>query len=104
MELTYDEKVDILNVSFIAGSANGYTLTLGIYQVSDINLMIKFSLLDEVKVRTKTDDIGLRTDLTTNKTVRFTQKFFFYTKLGFTQPHSGPLGIIEGFVKIIPGS
>ena len=53
MELTYDENVDILNVSFIAGSANGYTLTLGIYEISDINLMIKFLLLDEVKVKTK---------------------------------------------------
>ena len=76
MELTYDENVDILNVSFIAGSANGYTLTLGIYQIRDINLMIKFLLLDEVELGTKTDDIGLRSDLTTNKTVRFTQKFF----------------------------
>ena len=76
MELTYDENVDILNVNFIAGSANGYTLTLGIYEISDINLMIKFLLIDEVKVKTKTDDIGLRSGLTTNKTVRFTQNFF----------------------------
>ena len=96
--------MDILNVSFIAGSANGYTLTLGLYEISDFKLMIKFLLLDEVKVKAKTDDIGLRSDLTTNKTVWFTQKFFFWTILGFTQPHSGPLGIIEGFVKIIPGS
>ena len=34
--------------------------------------MIKFLLLNEVTVKTKTDDIGLRSDLTTNKTVRFT--------------------------------
>ena len=104
MQLTYDEIVDILNVNFIAGSANGYTLTLGIYEISDINLMIKFLLNDEVKVKTNTDDIGLRSDLTTKKTVRFTQKFFFYTILGFIQSQSEPLGIIEGFVKIIPGS
>ena len=76
MELTYDELVDILNVNFIAGSANGYTLTLGIYEISDINLMIKSLLLDEVKVK-KIDDIRLRSDSTTNKTVRFTEKFFF---------------------------
>ena len=50
MQLTYDEIVDILNVNFFAGSANGYTLTLGIYEFSDINLMIKSLLLDEVKV------------------------------------------------------
>ena len=77
MELTYDEIVDILNVNFIAGSANGYTLTLGIYEISDINLLIKFLLLDEVKVKKKVDDIRLRSDLTTNKTVRFTKKVFF---------------------------
>ena len=53
MELTYDEIVDILNVIFIAGSAYGYTLTFGIYEISDINLMIKSLLLDEVKVKKK---------------------------------------------------
>ena len=29
---------------------------------------------------------------------------FFYTILGSTQPHSGPLGNIEGFIQMIPGT
>ena len=104
MELSYDENVDILSVIFNAGSANGYTLSLGVFEISDINLMIKSLFLDEVKVKIKIDDFSLRSDLPNNKTVQFIGKFFFYSKLGFTQPHSGPLDSFEGFVQKIPGS
>ena len=34
----------------------------------------------------------------------FTNKSFFYTILGFTQSHQGPLNDIEGFYQILPGS
>ena len=55
MELTYDEIVDVLDVKYIAGSTNGYTLVPGIYEVSDINLMLK-SLLPNKKINITIDD------------------------------------------------
>ena len=45
----------------------------------------------------------IRSNLTTTKTVRFSEKSFFYTKLGFLQSHSRSPGDIEGFVQVIPG-
>ena len=44
-ELTYDESVDILDIKYFAGSTIGYTLQTGFYEISDINLMLKFHLL-----------------------------------------------------------
>ena len=66
--------------------------------------MLMSILPDEVKINTSIDDIRLRSNLTTNKTIRFTKKFFLYTVLGFTQSQSGELGYIEGYVHMIPGS
>ena len=45
-----------------------------------------------------------KSNLTINKTIRLTKKSFFYSVLGFPQPHLGPLGDIEGFVQLFPGS
>ena len=69
-----------------------------------INLMLKSFFLDEVKVIMTIVDFRLKAKLTANKTIRFTEKSSFYTKLGFTQSHSGPLGDIEGIVHSISGS
>ena len=102
MALTYDEIVDILNVKYFAGSINGYTLQPGIFEISEINLKLKSSLPEEVKVKITNDDIRLRSNLTTNRKTTFTKKSFFYTILGFTQSHSGPFGDIEGFIQLIP--
>ena len=66
--------------------------------------MFKSLLPDEIKVNVTIDDIRLRSNLTTNKTIRFNEKTFFYTILGFTQSHLGPLGDIEGFIQLISGS
>ena len=66
--------------------------------------MIKSLLPNKVKVKITIDDIRLRSNLTTNKTLKFNEKSFFYTLSGFTQSHSGPFGDIEGFVQLIPGS
>ena len=65
--------------------------------------MLKSLLPDEVKVNISFDDIRPKSNLTTNKTIRFTLKIFFYTVLGFTQSHSGSLGNIEKFVQLILG-
>ena len=61
--------------------------------------MLRTLLPNELKLNIKTDDIRLRSNLTTNKRMRFTKKPFFYTILGFTQPHSGPLDDIERLLK-----
>ena len=100
MELTYDEVLDIPDIKCIAGSAIGYTLPPGVYEISDLNLILKSLLLDEVRVNITIDDIRLRSNLTTAET----KKSFFHTILGFTQSHSGPLGKIEGFNQKIPGT
>ena len=77
LQLTYDEIVDTLDVKYKAGSTVGYTLVPGIYEFSDINLMIKSLLPNKVKVKNIIDDIRLKLVITTNKTVRFTNKSFF---------------------------
>ena len=77
MELTYVEIVNILDVKYIAGSTTGYTLPPGIYEITGINMMLKSLLPNEVKVNITIDDFRLKSNLTTNKTIRFTKKFFF---------------------------
>ena len=104
MELTSHEITDVLDKKCISATSIGYTLAPGMYENSDLNLILKSLLPDEVKVNITNDDIRLKTNLTTNKTSRFTKKSFFYTILDFTQSHSGPLGEIKGFVQLIPGS
>ena len=61
--------------------------------------MLKSLLSGYVKANITSDGIRLRSISTTNETIKFTKKSFFYTMLGFTQPHSGFLGDIEGFVQ-----
>ena len=75
-QLTHHEIVDILDVKHIAGSTKGYTLEPGIYKIIDINFMLKFLLHKEVKVNITIDDVRLKSNLTTNKTNRFTKKLF----------------------------
>ena len=76
MELTYDEVLNVLDVKYIAGSTNGYTLKPGIYEVTDINFMLKHLLPKEVKVIITIVDIRLGSKLTTNITIRITEKLF----------------------------
>ena len=104
MELTYDEIVDILDMKYIAGSTIGYTLPPSIYEISDLNLTLKSLLPNELEVNNTIDDNRLASNLTTNKTTTFTEKSFFYTILGITQSHSGPLSDIKRFVQTISGT
>ena len=104
MGLTYDESVGILDMKYIAGSTNGYTLPTGTNEISDLNLMLKSLLPKEGKENITIDDIRLRSNLTTKKTMKFTKKSFFSTLLGFNQSHLRPLGDIEGMVQKIPGT
>ena len=84
MELTYSEIDYIIDVKCIDASTTGYTLSPGIYEVSDFKLLLKSSFPNEVKMNFTIDDIKLRSDLNTSKTKRYIKKPFFYTKISFT--------------------
>ena len=104
MQLTYDEILDVLDLKYIPTKRTGYSLIPGIYEVADSNDVLKYILPDNVKVTITIDDIRLKSKLKINQTLIFTNKSFFYTILGFTQSHQGPLNDIEGFYQILPGS
>ena len=104
MQLTYKEVMDVLNIKHFPLERTNYTLPLGKYELSDINLMLKFLLPDELSVYVTFDDIRLRSNLNINQTLVFSKKCLFYTILRFTQSHSGPLNDIEGFNQVIAGS
>ena len=92
-----------MDVKYKPGSTIADTLPPSIYEISDINLMIKSVLPKEVKLMFTFDDIRLKSSLTNDKTVGFTNQSSFCSILGFTQSHSGPLDDIEGFIQMIPG-
>ena len=104
LELTYHEVAEILDTKFIVAKSTGYTFPPGIYEVFDNHLMLKSLLPDDVKVNFTIDDNRLRSNITTNKTIRFTKRSFFYTVLSFLESHWGVLGDIPGFVELIPGN
>ena len=105
MGITYSEIEKTLDMKAIDTSFNGYTVPPGIYEISDNKLMLKNLLPNEVKVNNKIDDKTLKSNLTTNKTNRFTKKsFFLYLILAFVESHSGVLGDIPDFDQLIPGS
>ena len=70
----------------------------------DLNKTLKNILPNNVKIDVTIDERTYKTDLKINQTLIFTNKSFFYTILGFTQSHQGPLNDIEGFYQILPGS
>ena len=104
MRLSYDEIMDILDLKYIPTKRTGYSLNPGIYEVVDINNTLKHILPDNVKVNITIDDIRLKSNLKINQTLIFTEKFFFYTILGYTQSRSYPLDDIDGFYQLIAGS
>ena len=104
MQLTYDEVIDILDFKYIPTKRTGYSLNPTIYEVVDLNNSLKYILPDNVKVSVTIDDVRLKSNLKTNKTLIFTEKSFFYTILGFTRSHSYPLDDIDGFCQLIAGS
>ena len=104
LELTFNKNKNIHDMKYIDASSTGYTLPPGIYESSHINFMLKSLLPDELKVNFPSDDIRLKSNLTTRKTIRFTDKSFFHTVLGFSQPNSDNLGDIKGFIELISKS
>ena len=92
------------DLKYISTKRIGYSLNPGIYKNVDLNNTLKHILPDNVKVNVAIDDIRLKSNLKTNQTLLFTDKSFFYTILGYTQSHQGPLNDIGGFYQILPGS
>ena len=96
--------MDILDLKYIPTKRTGYASTPSIYEIIDLNNTLKHILPNNVKVSITIDDIRLKTKIKRNQTLIFTNKSFFYTILGFTQSHQGPLNDIEGFYQILAGS
>ena len=103
MQLTYDEIIDVLDLNYISTERRGYSLNAGVYEVSDLNTILKHFLPDNVKVSITIDDIRLKSNLKINQTLVFTEKSFFYTILGFNQSRSYLLDDIDGFYQLIAG-
>ena len=104
MQLTYDEIINILDLKYIPTKRMGYSIEPNIYNVVDLNKTLKNILPNNVKINVSIDERKYITDLKIIQTSIFTNKSFFYTILGFTQSHQGPLNDIEGFYQILPGS
>ena len=104
MRLTYDEVIDILDLKYIPTKRTGYSLNPGIYEIVDLNNILKYILPDNVKVSVTIDDIRLKSNLKSNQTLIFTEKSFFYTILSFTRSRSYPLDDIDGYYQLIAGS
>ena len=104
MQLTYDEIIDILDLKYIPTKRMGYSIEPNIYNMVDLNKTLKNILPNNVKINVSIDERKYKTDIKINQTLIFTNKSFFYTILGFTQSHQGPLNDIEGFYQILPGS
>ena len=103
-ELTYYEIEKKHDVKKIDGEYTGFTFLRGIYEIIDINSMVKSLLPDDVEVKITIDDTRLISNLTNNETIKFAKKSFFYTILRFIQSHSGPLGGIDGYIQLIAGT
>ena len=104
MQLTYDEIINILDLKYISTKRIGYSVEPNIYNIVDSNKTLKNILPNNVKINITIDERKYKTDLKINQILLFTNRSFFYTILGFTQSHQGPLNDIEGFYQIIPGS
>ena len=104
MQLTYDEIINILDLKYIPTKRRGYSIEPNIYNVVDLNKTLKNILPNNIKRNISIDERKYKTDLKISQTLIFTNKSFFYTILGFTQSHQGPLNDIEGFYQILPGS
>ena len=63
MRLSYNEIIDILDLKYIPKKRTGFSLNPGVYEVSDLNNILKYILPDNVKVSVTIDDIRLKSNL-----------------------------------------
>ena len=104
MELTYNEIEKILDAKYIPSSSIRYTLPPGVYEIIDITLRLKSLLPDDVKVNITNEDARLKSNLTTNKTIRFTKKTSFLYKIRFYSIPSRRIRWYWKFFQLIPGT
>ena len=57
-----------------------------------------------MKISVTIDDLRMKSNLKINQSLIFTERFFFYTILGFTRSRSYPLEDTDGFYQLIVGS
>ena len=69
LEITYTDVLNIPGLNYIEASAIGYTLPLGVYEISNFNWILKSLLPDNFKVNITIDDIRLRSNLSKNETI-----------------------------------
>ena len=102
-QLTYDGIIDKLDPKQFPSKRTGYTLKPGMYEASDINIILNHILPNNVKVSITIDDVRLKSTLKINQTLIFNKTSSFYTILGFVQSISRELGDIDVFIPLIPG-
>ena len=77
MQLTYNENIDILDSEYNPTKSMGYSLSPGVYEVDNINTILKTILPDNVKVTITIDDIRIKSNLKIIQTLIFTEECFF---------------------------
>ena len=77
LKLSNTEILNLFDMKNIDASTTGYTLPPDVYEASDLISVIKALLPNDVKVNISVDGIRLKSNLTKNNTIRFTQKLFF---------------------------
>ena len=64
---SYDEIMNLLDLKYIPTKKTGYSLNPGIYEIVDLNNILKYILPNNVKVNITIDDIRLKSNLKTNQ-------------------------------------
>ena len=77
MLLTYDEIMDTLDIKYLPSKRTGYTLPIGMYEISNINKTLELILPNNMKVNTTIDVSWIGSNLNLIETLILTQKSFF---------------------------
>ena len=76
MGLTYDEVTDKLDLKFILTKRTRYSLTPGIYEITEKNTNLKYIFPDNVKLSITFDGIGIKSNLNIIQNLQFTKNIF----------------------------
>ena len=76
MELTYSQIEYTFYMKYIDASTTWFTIAEGIYEISDLNLMLKSLIPEYEEVNIMIVEFKQRSSLTTQKTVKNTKIFF----------------------------
>ena len=75
--LPSDEIIDIFDMKFIPTKRTAYSIPPGMYEIFDINFMLKNLLPKKLKGDITNDDVRLKPNLKINQTVNITEMSFF---------------------------